>query len=72
MNEEEEDDVVLLDQPIVYLEPDALADGEIGFEDETVEYVLARVDKAYDEVVVEDLTELLDIEELEQRERDVA
>jgi hypothetical protein len=72
MNEEEEEDVVLLDRPVVYLEPEDLVDGEIGFEDETVEYVLARVEKAYDDVVVEDLTDLLDIEELEQRDRDVA
>jgi hypothetical protein len=70
MNEEEED-VVLLDRPVVYLEPDDLLDDELGFEDETAEYVLGRVDKEYGEVVVEEI-ELHDIEELEPVERDVA
>jgi hypothetical protein len=70
MNEEEED-VVLLDRPVVYLEPDELFDDELGFEDETAEYVLARVEKDCGEVVVEEI-ELYDMEELEPVERDVA
>jgi hypothetical protein len=70
MNEEEED-VVLLDRPVVYLEPDELLDDELGFEDETAEYVLARVERDYGEVVVEEI-ELYDMDELEPAERDVA
>ena len=65
MNEDEED-VVLLDRPVVYLEPDELHDDELGFEDETAEYVLARVEEDFDDVVIEEI-ELCDIEELEQR-----
>jgi hypothetical protein len=70
MNEEEEE-VVLLDRPVVYLEPDELLDDELGFDDETAEYVLARVDKDDGDVVIEEI-ELLDMDDLESVERDVA
>jgi hypothetical protein len=70
MNEEEED-VVLLDRPVVYLEPDELLDDELGFEDETAEYVRARVDRDFGEVVIEEI-ELCNMEDLEPLERDVA
>lgn len=66
-----DEDIVLLDRPVVYLEPDELVDDELGFDDETAEYVLARVDDDPDDVVVEEL-ELYDVEELAHRDRDVA
>lgn len=66
-----DEDIVLLDRPVVYLEPDELLDDELGFDDETAEYVLARVDHDPDDVVVEEI-ELFDIEELSHRDRDVA
>jgi hypothetical protein len=63
---DDEDDIVLLDRPVVYLEPDELVDDVLGFDDETAEYVLARVETDLDNVVVEEI-ELLDIDELAQR-----
>ena len=59
---DDDEDIVLLDRPVVYLEPDELLDDELGFDDETAEYVLARIDNDSQGVVVEEL-ELFDIED---------
>jgi hypothetical protein len=67
MNEEEED-VVLLERPVIFIEPDDLVDDDhVGFEDVTTEYVLAQVDNDYDEVRVEEPEEvvLVDIERID-------
>jgi len=61
--ESDEDDIVLLDRPVVYLEPDELIEDTLGFDDETAEYVLARVEADVDDVVIEEI-ELFDIDEL--------
>ena len=63
MNQEEED-VILLERPVIFVEPDALVDDDVGFEDVTTEYMLAQVDNDYDEVVVEQPDEVVIIEEI--------
>lgn len=73
MNEEEED-VVLLDRPVVYVEPDELVEDFIGHEDLTAEYVLAQVEHDYEDLVIEDpeVIELLDEDCLEDADLEVA
>lgn len=73
MNEEEED-VVLLDRPVIYVEPDELVEDFIGHDDLTAEYVLAQVEHDYEDIVIEDpeVIELLDEDCLEDADLEVA
>ena len=73
MNAEEED-VVLLDCPVVYVEPEELVEDFIGHEELTVEYVLAQVDHDYEAMVIEEPEEieLLDADCLDDAELEVA
>lgn len=73
MNEEEEE-VVLLDRPVVYVEPDELVEDFIGHDDLTAEYVLAQVEHDYEDMVIEDpeVIELLDEDCLDEADLEVA
>jgi hypothetical protein len=64
MNDHENEDVLALDsppypseaggcdRPVIYVVPDDVADDEVGFDQETAEYVLAQVEDDYEEVLV--------------------
>ena len=79
MNDEENQDIVELDRPVIYVVPDVVEDDDAGFDQETVEYVLAQVEDAYDEMVVidqldpEDLVddEVIPLEEIVLNEHDL-
>jgi hypothetical protein len=59
-------DVVLLDRPVIYMEPEVLdevLDAPVGFDEVTAQYVLGEVEASYDEVIeVEDLDPREDVE----------
>jgi hypothetical protein len=64
---DEDADIVLLDRPVVYLEPEVIdevrEDAPVGFDEVTAQYMLAEVEASYDEVIeVEDLEPGDDIE----------
>lgn len=46
-----DDNIVLLDRPVMYVEPEVVEDEPVGFEDETTEYVLAEVEDVYDDML---------------------
>jgi hypothetical protein len=54
MNDEENEDILVLDRPVIYVVPDEVVDDDADFDTETVEYVLAQVEDDYDEVTVVD------------------
>jgi hypothetical protein len=71
---EEEEDVVLLDRPVIYVEPEEMVEDFVGHDEATAEYVLAQVDQDYDDLVVEEPEDIIlhDSDILDEADLEVA